>query len=651
MNVRRGLTILLAIVLAATAVGAEQSPAPRPFRPEDQFRIRRVGAVAWAPDGKYATIEITKTGRWLDSVPANDIALVDVAARTVRPLSSPSVAYVGFFNALWSSDGRRLAFLSVNADADIRLWVWRAGTATPQLVPNVDVRVGTAEPPLAWIDRDRLAVMTWEVGAAKSGLLYSRILRGRNVADAWKVARAGRGTSASVLESGRQPTAPTAPATALVAIDLVKGTRTTLTRGRIHRISVAADACCISFLREDPGFPGARVAPYIERAEQANDAEAGYAAVNWGTSAEAIDARTGVNVPVPPRAAVRPAPKLEGTATPPRPDARVLSIAPTGDAALYVAHASDGSRLWIAGGLGRPISSSREIWRANEWMRDVRLGRAESFTYTSSDGAALTGWLLLPHDYVAGTKAPVVTIVYPGSVFGASPPSSFSAFQSNFEHPQLFAALGYVVLMPSIPAPANPLDSHALPPLLTGVIPALDAAIARGVADPDRIAVIGQSDGGFAVLGLIAQTNRFRSAIASASFGNLASLYGTLYGQYRYGDSGRPEAAQMLRILQMEKGAMGLGGPPWAHPDRYREHSPISRAASVETPLMLVHGDQDFIPIQQAEEFFTALFRQDKRALLVRYAGEGHTIADRANVLDLWTRFRRWLDETLAPRR
>jgi dipeptidyl aminopeptidase/acylaminoacyl peptidase len=283
-------------------------------------------------------------------------------------------------------------------------------------------------------------------------------------------------------------------------------------------------------------------------------------------------------------------------------------------------------------------------------MREIKLGRAESFAYSAADGTPLTAWLLLPPNHVPGTRVPVVTFVYPGSVYGSAVPGDFSAFFVNFEHPQLFAALGYAVLLPSMPEPKDPSQSHALPPLLNGVIPAIDAAIARGVADPDRIAVAGQSDGGFAVLGLITQTTRFRSAIASASASNLISLYGTFYGQHRHGDSGRPENAQVLRMLQLEKGSTGLGGPPWAEPDRYRENSAILRADKVETPLLLIHGDLDFVPIQQAEEFFTALFRQDKRARLLRYAGEGHTIADRENVLDLWRRMEMWLTETMSPR-
>ncbi len=101
-------------------------------------------------------------------------------------------------------------------------------------------------------------------------------------------------------------------------------------------------------------------------------------------------------------------------------------------------------------------------------------------------------------------------------------------------------------------------------------------------------------------------------------------------------------------MLQMEKGMFNLGGPPWRFADKYAEDSPVMYAENVQTPVMLIHGDIDFVPIQQDEEFFTAMLRQDKRTAFVRYQGEWHTIANRANVLDLWTRISRWLQETLA---
>ncbi|MFN8575086.1 MAG: prolyl oligopeptidase family serine peptidase [Gemmatimonadaceae bacterium] len=81
--------------------------------------------------------------------------------------------------------------------------------------------------------------------------------------------------------------------------------------------------------------------------------------------------------------------------------------------------------------------------------------------------------------------------------------------------------------------------------------------------------------------------------------------------------------------------------------ERYKENSPLFHASSVRTPVLLIKGESDFVPVQDAEQFFTALYRQGQRVVLLRYAGEGHTIAGRANVLDLWRRLEAWLRETM----
>jgi dienelactone hydrolase len=641
-----GIPMMFAALMTGLTLSlvAQAQSAARLFQPKDLFRMWQVGNVAWSSDGRYAAIEIVRPSHTLDRTAAtSEIRLLDVRTRTLRTFSPSAGAYLSFFNAVWSPDGRRLALLSVDAKAVVRAWVWTVGTLQPRLLNDLDVRVGIADTPLVWVGADRLAVLAWERGAEKSGLLYYRILRGRNVTTGWQRAIAGRVPAVSTLESGG-PVKTEAPSARLVLTDVRAGARRTLARGNLHRVSVSADQRLLAYLQEKPGVP---VSSYLA----AKTADAGYDAVNWGTERHVINLQTGAEVepsfmPAPPR----PAQNANVEIPAPRPDARRLSVAPTNDAALFMARASDGTHLWLAGGGGRPLSASSKIWQANEWMRELKLGTAEPIKYEATDGTPLTAWLLLPPDYAKGTKLPVVTIVYPGLVYGATAPAAFLPHQINFEHPQLFAALGYAVLLPSMPEPKNPTESHSLRRLPLGVLPALDAVVAQGIADPDRIAVLGQSDGGFAVLGLLTQTNRFRSAIASASFGNLVSLYGTLYGQYRYGDGGRPEKGQVLRMLQMEKGAMGMDGPPWEQPDRYRENSAVLQADKITTPLMLVHGDQDFIPIQQAEEFFTALYRQDKRARLMRYQGEGHTIAYRANVLDLWQRMANWLAETLASR-
>jgi dipeptidyl aminopeptidase/acylaminoacyl peptidase len=641
---------LTALALAPLNIVPQQVLAQRKFRPEDLFRIRYVGAVAWSADGLYAAVELHRPSRTLGTQVSNEIALLEVKSRALRTLSSNAATYMGFFNARWSPNGKRLAFLSADASALIQAWIWTAGTNAASPLRQLDIRAGFFDDQaMAWIDDDHIALLAWDIGAKEHGPLYAEILRGRNSADDWKRAIEGRSPSVSVLESGNY-TGRKEPSARLVAVDVRTNSTRTLARGRLHNLNISADGRFVKFDQEEPGIPGQAVSSYFPLATP--DVDTAYMAVNRGTAIHVIDERSGAEVAASlmPEVAMTPPPSADNSVTPPRPDATWLSSAPAGDAALYTSNASDGSHLWLCGGGVRPKSSCTEIWHANEWIREIKTGMVESIPYKATDGSALTAWLLLPADYSAGTKLPVITIVYPGTMYDAKEPLTFSLYYATFwRHPQLFAALGYAVLLPSMPPAKNQADT--LKTLPDGVLPAVDAVIARGIADPDRVAVAGQSEGGFATLGLITETNRFRSAIESAGFSDLVSLYGTFYGQYRYGDAGPPERGQVLRMLQMEKGYGGLGGPPWVDTDLYRAGSAVLSAGNVQTPLMLIHGDLDFVPIQQGEEFFTALLRQDKRAEFVRYSGERHTISNRANVLDLWKRVTDWLAETMAPRK
>ncbi|MCA1597167.1 MAG: prolyl oligopeptidase family serine peptidase, partial [Chloroflexi bacterium] len=115
----------------------------------------------------------------------------------------------------------------------------------------------------------------------------------------------------------------------------------------------------------------------------------------------------------------------------------------------------------------------------------------------------------------------------------------------------------------------------------------------------------------------------------------------------RYGDFADPQSSVYDSAAYTETGQGRMGRPPWEDPARYVRNSPISAVDRVTTPLLMIHGDGDLIPLQQAEEFYAALYRQNKRACLVRYTGEGHLIEGEANVLDVWRRMYGWLSEFL----
>lgn len=614
------LSSVVLVCVSATGTHAQS----RRMAPADFFRLERVGAIAWSADRQAAAIEISRPGSWLDaSIPTHVIHVLDVAAGKLRVASPALPGVVGFFGPAWSPDGRRLAFLSVDRAARIRVWVWTAASGRAATMTDLEPHESVADPPVAmWRDATHVMFLARDTTEPRNGPLYSDILRGRNAADRWTQARAA--TSAVVMQLDSWPAdAPAAQRESqrrIVSVNVETRAVTTVASGALHRPRLSADRRVLTYRRENPAI-GRRPGPSFFKE---GHGDAVYDAVNLGNETHHVDPVTGAAVDAPPRAAA-PAP-VSGLPT--------LQVAST---------PASGTTLTLS----RPGREDVVVWRGNAWTRELTLGESESVSYTSTTGTALTGWLLYPPGYVAGTRIPIVTLVYPGTIFSARPPTSFNIFNPQFNHPQLFAALGYGVVLPSMPEAEKPMQVDGIRDLPNGVMPLLDLLVQRGIADPDRLVVAGQSAGGWATLGLIGQTSRFRSAIATAGYGNLQSLYGTFYGQARYGDSGDPARYQLLRMLQFERGYYAADAPPWERPERYRLNSPIEHVANVRTPLLLVQGDIDFIPAQQSEEFFTALYRQGRRAQFLRYAGEGHTIAARENVLDLWRRIEAWLRETV----
>lgn len=285
-------------------------------------------------------------------------------------------------------------------------------------------------------------------------------------------------------------------------------------------------------------------------------------------------------------------------------------------------------------------TSSRIVASANEFTNRIEAGRLQSFSYRSPGGTQLIGWLLLPPNFQTGVRYPAVVSAYPGLVYSAAFTPRTSIQDPSAYHPQLLAAKGYVVLFPSVPFPPGdgPAEPSAL--ILDGVLPAVAEAVRMGIVDDGRVAVFGHSFGGYAALSLATQTPRFKAIIAVSGFSNLLSLYGAIDPRYRYEARARD---RLLFMVFAESGQFRMGAPPWEDPLRYTRNSPISFVDRVSTPVMIVQGDQDYVPIQQGEEFFSALYRQRKPAAFIRYWGEGHIVESPANIRDVWQRIYAWL--------
>jgi dipeptidyl aminopeptidase/acylaminoacyl peptidase len=136
------------------------------------------------------------------------------------------------------------------------------------------------------------------------------------------------------------------------------------------------------------------------------------------------------------------------------------------------------------------------------------------------------------------------------------------------------------------------------------------------------------------------QTTRFRAAVASAGIYDPISYYGKME---RDGDA--------FGVGWCEEGQIHLGGPPWEFPSRYLEHSPILHLDRVQTPVLILHGTLDSVPVAQADELFVGLRRLGKEAVYARYEGEGHWQGTwgHVNAVDYWDRVLTWFDEHIGP--
>lgn len=319
---------------------------------------------------------------------------------------------------------------------------------------------------------------------------------------------------------------------------------------------------------------------------------------------------------------------------------RSMTLSGMGMTLLRVTAASGRSELWLQG-----PSGARLLMDLNIAMRDVEPARMRPILHLLDDGKAVTSWLALPPGDPGNAALPLVVLPYPGLVYGNAPPSDQQVSSERFyTNAQLLAASGFAVLMPSLAMPdILPDDGFDFANLLS---PAIDAALKTGCCDPDRIGLWGHSYGGYSVAMAASSSDRFHAIVASSGIYDLAATAGTFGRRNRlFPEEGLGVASS---YAWNEVGQGRMGDVPWVSPGRYVANSPVYRAGRIHAPMLIIGADRDYAPIEQAEQLFSALFRQDKDAQLVTYWGEGHVIGSPANLKDFYARVIDFLRENLV---
>jgi dienelactone hydrolase len=279
------------------------------------------------------------------------------------------------------------------------------------------------------------------------------------------------------------------------------------------------------------------------------------------------------------------------------------------------------------------------LYATNPQQKDYNWLTCELVKWTMFDGKQSQGLLYKPENFDPKKKYPVIFYFYEkysDDLYTYRPPAP-SASTVNFPY---FTSNGYLIFVPDITYKKGEPGESAY----NSIVSAAKFFAKKPWVDSTKMAIQGQSWGGYQVAYLVTRTNMFAAAEAGAPVANMTSAYGGI----RWGTG-------LNRQFQYERSQSRIGYTLWQRPDLYIKNSPLFRADKVNTPLMIMHNDADgAVPWYQGIEYFTALRRLGKKVWMLQYNGEDHNLVERRNRKDLSIRLAQYFDHFLkgapAPR-
>jgi dipeptidyl aminopeptidase/acylaminoacyl peptidase len=302
-----------------------------------------------------------------------------------------------------------------------------------------------------------------------------------------------------------------------------------------------------------------------------------------------------------------------------------ISLGPDGAITLLSGTADETDEVWaLEKGQLRRLTHQNDALFAG-----LELAVTEAFSSKSKDGTVVDGLLVKPASYDPAKLYPLLLRIHGG-------PNGQDDWGFSFE-PQFFAANGYVVLAVNYRGSSG--RGSAFSRAIFGdwgrkevldLLGAVDAAVARKIADPARLGIGGWSYGGILTDYTTATDPRFKAAISGAGSALQLSMYGS---------------DQYIRQYELE---IGL---PWKTIDRWiRISYPFFQADRIKTPTLYMGGEKDFnVPLIGGEQMYQALKSQGVETQLVVYPGQFHGISTPSYVKDRYERYLAWYDKFLKP--
>ena len=288
---------------------------------------------------------------------------------------------------------------------------------------------------------------------------------------------------------------------------------------------------------------------------------------------------------------------------------------------------------------------TQRLTTVNPELQQLSLGDLKPVSWKSFDGMEIWGLLLTPPGYdppspvasagqAGKSRIPLLVYCHGGPIGGVTlglfPQFMHVPGQIDPYPTEAFASAGFAVLFPMPRGGSGYGEAgHRMiindwgGPDYQDIMAGVDALIARGIADGDRLGVMGASYGGYMTNWIVTQTSRFKAATAGASIADLSDLY--------YLTDGGELMAEYYKL-------------PWENPAGYARSSPLTHASKVTTPILISHGDRDpRVPLATAQKFFRALQAQGKVAEMDIYPRGGHVFYEPQQEKTVMTRNFEWM--------
>ena len=652
------VTLTAATLLASVSIAATASA--RPMTPEDVARLEAVGVVAVSPDGTrvaYTSAKLPDVTAGEDNGTTKSSLSIAWDANTAREFLprdvnpgsvafSPDGSMVSFLwakgeekRALWGIpvDGGAQRKLAEVKDSAVRQYAWSPDGATLYLLTGAEEDKARTKAKKAGfdavvyeeeLDLNRLFAAT--VGAAPDKAPRA-------------IAVPGYLSEIKPLPDGKRMMIKTAPtplvddeytSTRVNILDLATGKATVVaTPGKLDDAEVSPDGTQISLIAAvDANDPAPTTLHLVDTATGA------FRALNGGAAEATVDTEW-------------------------LPDGRLAAVIHVGARSLLRVYKADGSLdhehaggdLILTGveAAGDRIAvranspqhpTELYVWqdnafnrwtRHNPWLSEITFGKQSAVTYTARDGQVIEGVLIEPVGPVPKGGAPLIMNVHGGPEAHES-----NGWQTAYSKPgQVAAGQGYAVFLPNYRgstgygvAFAKQHQADYAGKEFDDIVDAKRHFVAQGLADPDRVGITGGSYGGFAsAWGATYYSSEYAASVMFVGISNNVSKFGTT------------DIPNEMYLVHERKW-------PWEEWDHLMERSPITHVDKAETPILIMHGEEDtrVSPTQSYELYRHIKTRKPETPVrLVLYPGEGHGSQKAAARYDYTLRMMAWFDTYL----